>query len=978
MKNFPSEEEELKNVKFKEDEEDDLMFNLKKNVAEESEVRRSHHKHRHHPHHPKIEEDDGDTIPFGNIPVRKLHVHVFEKEPILKEMKGEDNNDDSMILPDSKKHHDYSGMDMHDDLEMLKARQKSSDDDKKESVGETFYKKNKHEKEKQEKINDVESSGSGEVETKKSHDKTQSQTKKNDRLEQKTTGKMSTKFVEYSQSGSGSGSSKEDVGETHSKQDMAKDQQLKRDKITKPEKNESKKYGHKEDIFHEFKKTKHKEEVLKEVSRLKKLENEIKKQENFIEKENESESSSGGDETEGSGIKTKQHKKKRKKKNKKYKTKKINTTTTTTTTATTTTPTQQPTSTKTLTTTTSKPVVAVINYKSHTLHPTKSMSQQKNKTLKATPPPHNAKMKTTISFPIPFATPLPKTTKLQKKTKYKTNITHSTTTTTTAPATKHTTTTSTTSTPATTAATTTTVTPATTASTSTTTTTTTTTTAKTTTPITTVIRTRPTFTTYKVPAVRVDGQSTKGESREGKSHPILNYDEEESIKDLSRAKKLKSKKIPSLNIDVGDADVERDEQPQQQSYQQQQTTPNRKQNDFKHVKGKEADFTTLKNKTLHKESSSITKNTKTTPIKTTTTTTTPTTTTTTTKLTTKTTVTITPTTTLSSENKQDIIPPYDYQGYPPKNEGEYNNNYNDYQEPNGWKFDGDRYRLPPLPPLYSRYHDNEGEEAYDGSWQQHADELPSNDPEIIEQLKVQNAPLNNLDPSFNPYNLGYNDLSPVSNGQMKDVSGKHLQVSDQPKESSNNYLHVQSTKKEQANSTVPLTTTPPKEVNNRKENTTADQLAHNKSKISSASTTTNTTQKNFSHDKQHSHQQQIKLLKNETKSEDGRNDVVSNKTHHGESPQQTVERILGEAVHISNQSNRGKHPKEINQPIDTIHKILGDSLDKFFTENEKKYKNREKNISLNKTTQTRDNLNEFFKKAEISPKEEKGTFLLRF
>ena len=81
-----------------------------------------------------------------------------------------------------------------------------------------------------------------------------------------------------------------------------------------------------------------------------------------------------------------------------------------------------------------------------------------------------------------------------------------------------------------------------------------------------------------------------------------------------------------------------------------------------------------------------------------------------------------------------------------------------------------------------------------------------------------------------------------------------------------------------------------------------------------------------------------------------------------------MDRILGQPIHLTNYS------KERSKPIETIHKILGDSLDNFFTESEKKYKNKEKNITIHTPTQMRDNLNEFFKKTDVSRNQEKGFF----
>jgi len=295
-----------------------------------------------------------------------------------------------------------------------------------------------------------------------------------------------------------------------------------RNKILKPEKEIpfKNRYGHKEDIFKEFKsKHDHKEEILSEASRMKKLKAEIQQQENKVNSEDEDEIS--GD-REGSGnimkISTteKQNTKHKKQKNK---------------------ATHKPTATPnptTTTTTTTKKVVAVLKFQRHSLHPTKSIiSKKQNNT-------NNIIVWTTPS------TTSTRRRKLHPNHKAKTTVTTATSPTTTS-------TTTTTATPTITIP-----------------------------PRTTSIPTR-----KAVPTVAIDGVTmtfpqqlhhhVADQTKPKQNH--LKYDEEESIKDLSKISSSKlnhnktqpdntQKHIPSLNINIGDADGNDGDQ--------EETTTNRK------------------------------------------------------------------------------------------------------------------------------------------------------------------------------------------------------------------------------------------------------------------------------------------------------------------------------------------------------------------------------------------------------------------
>ena len=1066
---------------FENHEENDLMDSLTKiHIPEDEEnktfrQRQSHQQHNHyHRHRLKIHETqedenraDADWIRMKSLPLkgrRKGEAHRIgydhfgkeqeekEEEGISKveeqkgEMRGEDDQSD-MIIGDSRKHHDYSGMDMLDDVEMLKKKKKNpssssstfDDEDQKESIGATLSKgkktigatlsKGKKTKVKQGKEDEDIMSGSGQdVHQHHVHRSTK----------QNSTTKKSVGFAKHhnttksehlsslissesdaveSGSGSGSGDHHGDGVEVKSLKHSNKVHELKRDKISKPEKiteDEPVKYGHKEDIFREFHKQspKHgdpKHKVKVSSSRhSKKMEHEVEdeKQEDFMrteEEEEEKDNYSGREEGSGTSSHKKHHKSRKGRKKKKPKNKKqvsttttpatttqpTSTTTTTTTSTTTKLTTQKPTTTtttaKTTTTTTKSPLPSIrkdtasgeLKNKSHTPHSSKITSRPQNKTIPMIPS-HNAKKTNSITPQISTTQTPSKTTK------------HSTTPTTT---TTHTTTKRSTTTP------------------------------KPTTRTTTTTTKRTSTRTYKVPIVPIDGIQnqipTKGNmtTAEKKPQRLLKYNEEESLTDFSKSKKLKQ--IPSLNIDVGDADVESDEpqqtrkknKNQQQQQQQQQQQPKDKQITEKlsstkeHVDQEEM-VNRAKNNTkkLHKEIASLPETKTPVPTTTTTTTKSPT----TTKKPTTTTVTTfppydeKPPTDMRQPDNYSPQPPTPYNDYgrytPFNNENDREYNKNNFEEDN-WRYHGEQPPFPP--PLYSRYHDSEG---YDDPWQQsqrqqQANEAPGNNGLEIkysdEQLQQEKLP-SNLDPSFNPYNLGYDQRNEFLNKQTQHGDEKEHPMASKGRNSTELFGNSPQTKEQyddlpfngqkhrerNTNSTITITDTNIQKKNPQKETLQTplkETPEHSQSKSASnqeLSTRHNANGTTIKEKRKH-------LLLNETQHKES--------LHHSESPQQTVERILGQPLVVSKNSNnnknnnnnnnnntssiktfeRKKNTKEtLNKPIDTIHNILGDSLDNFFTESEKKYgKKDKKNTTIAHTpTQMKDNLNDFFKKAEIAPK----------
>ncbi|XP_066931255.1 uncharacterized protein [Clytia hemisphaerica] len=994
-------------------------------------IQYAHKRHHHHHHHPSnnvFSEED-------NTAFQHQSHHHKHAEPLRDDNSFGEDDEPTMVLPDRNKHHDYSGMDMHDDLQMLSKSQEH--DSEQESIGATLS---------QEKHNNevISGDGSGESETNQYHansttkrmTKKHKKSKKNSKTLTKS-GSKSPKEIEMSKKiktleaqlkkngaivnstnfhgsnelgsgssdfeSSGSGSIQDDEKHVKHYQPLnikkkkipmanSESQDSKRSRITKPKsKTEGKEhYGHKEDIFKEFEKSKHKshhkEAVLKEVNRLKELENEIKQQEAVVRKEDDEDDSSGDSEGSGNLMKilpttttTTTLKPKHKKKKKKLKP-----LTTTTTILPTTTPT--PTTTTSTTTTTKEPrkVVDVLKYQHHTPRPTKPISRRRNHTVHNTPTPHHGAI--TTSTPALTTTT---TTRRPHTTKRKTTTTTTTT--------------------------------------STTTTSTTTITTHTTTP-------------YVIPTVQVDDidNSNTQKPNDRTTHKTSmkhsqQYDEEQTLQDLSKPKTMKhlKPKIPSLNIDVGDDDVDSDNQSTSSKINK-DVTPKHSKNTEKQYQSSTAMKNTLKQKQNKEELLSkgklfTTRKTTTTTLHTT-------------KIPTTTTTSTTPKTTLQIPKQKDFYDkPYDRYGYPPYQEDDRASSYA-YPEDQQPEYPS-RYGGYPPPPMFSRYHDGYNEYREQPPYPPWRSPEEGADDRTLQRDQPGLTGGNPLDPSFNPYNLGFDaskgaSLHPGANNPQGRISPPNQQISAAqnqgklPQNSMNDHVRapihnfgdsppepyiIQQSHgqdgQENLQSPPKHPEEHPKEVQNdsphhqenqhhpepEKQNMATNQTPHH---VDIGATTPEIHKENKTiHKEEQLHQKPLKITEenehvnnNKTKTRTQislkTNSQPLNKTQNilhkespniKESPQETISRILGDVNHILNQTKNDKTDTVENvdknhKPLDTIHNILGSSLDKFFKDSEEKYNHKHMKNETGESTfgnHRKDRLDEFFKKAEITTHDEK-------